>query len=225
MSDNTTAHIADQYDEKVRSTIPCFENFHQQTLDLIRHCQPSPASWLDTGGGTGILIKEAVEVFPDTRFILADPAPPMLARAQVKLGTHERVTIAEPGGSGELKYTNDSFDVITAIQSHHYLDSTGRKLATANCFRMLAPGGVYVTFENIRPFTPTGIETGLRRWIDFQTDCGKPRDEAEAHAARFGHEYFPITISEHLELLRSTGFSVVEILWASYLQAGFYAVK
>ncbi|MGE5389520.1 MAG: class I SAM-dependent methyltransferase, partial [Deltaproteobacteria bacterium] len=175
--------------------------------------------------GTGILLQEAVTVFNDTRFILADPSTAMLARANIKLGEHPRVTVAEPAGSGELQYPSGSLAVITAIQSHHYMTPENRKLATANCFRMLVPGGIYVTFENIRPFTPAGIEIGLRRWADFQAGCGKPLDEASKHVARFDKEFYPITIEEHLDLLRSAGFSTVEILWSSYMQAGFYAIK
>ena len=49
--------------------------------------------------------------------------------------------------------------------------------------------------------------------------------EVDAHIQRFGVEYFPITISEHLRLLKECGFSTVEILWVSYMQAGFYAIK
>lgn len=225
MSDNTTPHMADEYDDKVRSTIPCFDNFHREALDLIGHVKPCPATWLDTGGGTGILLAQALSLFPTTRFILADPAPPMLARAARNLGHNDQLEIAEPTGTAELEYPSDSFDVITAIQSHHYMDREARKMATANCFRMLETGGVYVTFENIRPFTALGLKIGLSRWVDFQISCGKSRADAEKHGARFDNEYFPITIQEHLILLRETGFSVVEILWASYMQAGFYAIK
>jgi len=225
MSDNATAHMADEYDDKVRSTIPCFENFHREALDLIGQVKPQPSVWLDTGGGTGILLIQALDLFPATRFVLADPAPQMLAKARSKLGDYDRIEIAEPAGTAELEYSSDLFDVITAIQSHHYMDREARKLATANCLRMLAAGGVYVTFENIRPFTESGLDTGLRRWVDFQISKGKSREDAEKHGARFDNEYFPITIQEHLDLLWETGFSVVEILWASYMQAGFYAIK
>jgi tRNA (cmo5U34)-methyltransferase len=38
-------------------------------------------------------------------------------------------------------------------------------------------------------------------------------------------EYFPITIEEHLSLLREIGFEVIELLWFSYMQAGFYCQK
>lgn len=42
---------------------------------------------------------------------------------------------------------------------------------------------------------------------------------------RFKHKYFPITIGEHLNLLKRVGFRVAELFWLSYMQAGFYAIK
>ena len=51
------------------------------------------------------------------------------------------------------------------------------------------------------------------------------KSAAASHIKRFGVEYFPVSIEEHLSLLRETGFKSVELLWFSYLQAGFYAIK
>jgi tRNA (cmo5U34)-methyltransferase len=48
---------------------------------------------------------------------------------------------------------------------------------------------------------------------------------AEKHTKRFNSEYFPITVKEHLELLKETGFQTVELFWRSHVQAGFYAIK
>ena len=45
------------------------------------------------------------------------------------------------------------------------------------------------------------------------------------HLARFGVDYFPLTIEEHLQMLTDCGFRVVELLWYSVTQAGFYGVK
>ena len=42
---------------------------------------------------------------------------------------------------------------------------------------------------------------------------------------RRGVETFPITIEQHIDLLRRSGFRSADILWASYLQAGFLAIK
>ena len=227
MNDNTTAHKAEEYDGKIRATIPNYEYFHSETIDLVKSINPSPEKWLDTGCGTGTIVDLALNSFKNTSFFLADPSKDMLSIAGKKLlnDKNNRVQILDSVSSQELKLPEKEFDVITAIQAHHYLDRDGRKAAVENCFRMLKTGGVFIAFENIHPFTASGIKVGLDRWMRFQMSCGKGEEEAQKHVQRFGKEYYPVTIEEHLGLLRDTGFSVVEILWVSYMQAGFYAIK
>jgi tRNA (cmo5U34)-methyltransferase len=116
-------------------------------------------------------------------------------------------------------------DVVTAIQSHHYLRPSERVDATRVCFDLLRGGGIYVTFENIRPFSERGVEIGKNYWKNFQLASGREAETVDKHLQRFGTEYFPITVEEHLSLLRNSGFQVVEILWYSYMQAGFYCMK
>jgi len=70
-----------------------------------------------------------------------------------------------------------------------------------------------------------GTEIGKRRWGRFQKANGRTVTDVEAHLARFDTEYFPITVEEHLDLLRRSGFETVELLWYSNIQAGFYCVK
>ncbi|MCL2471971.1 MAG: class I SAM-dependent methyltransferase, partial [Propionibacteriaceae bacterium] len=122
-------------------------------------------------------------------------------------------------------FTDGSFDVITAIQCHHYLDEPARAATTRNCWRMLRPGGLYVEFENIRPLTPQGLQIGMQMWTTFQSNAGRTPDQITQHTNRFDTAYFPLTIPQHLELLKQSGFSAAEVLSASHLQAGFYAVK
>jgi tRNA (cmo5U34)-methyltransferase len=62
-------------------------------------------------------------------------------------------------------------------------------------------------------------------WKHFQLSQGRDKETVEKHLQRFDVDYFPITVEEHLSLLRKTGFSTVEMLWLSYMQAGFYCVK
>ena len=115
--------------------------------------------------------------------------------------------------------------MVTAIQCHHYGDSEARRRATLACHQILAPGGVYVTFENIRPDTPRGVQIALDRWLRFQREAGRSAAETEEHRLRFDKSFFPITVAEHLDLLREAGFASFGNFWLSQMQAGFYAIK
>jgi len=220
--DNTTSQSAALYDANVEKTIPWYSQFHTQTLDLVGTVIQEPALWLDTGCGTGNLAAKAVARFARLKFILSDPSAAMLDIAREKLQGTDVEYIQS--GSETLSLAR-SVDVVTAIMSHHYLTEVQRGIATANCFAALKPGGVYVTFETIRPFSTSGTEVGLARWRQHQLTSGKPVEEVDKHISRYGVELLPITIEQHLRLLRQVGFSTVEILWASGLQAGLYAIK
>jgi tRNA (cmo5U34)-methyltransferase len=228
MSDNSTPHDASDYDREVSRTIPFYHSFHTETVDLVRTLYPDPTLWLDTGCGTGYLPEQALPVFPNTRFLLTDPAPAMLDQARARLARFpsEHICFLGVFSSEELpRVVFESPQVITAIQCHHYGGDKARKRATSACFRLLTEGGLYITFENIRPDTPKGIATGLDRWCRFQREAGRPGETVAEHRSRFGKSYFPITVAEHLDLLGATGFSFAEIFWLSYMQAGFYAIK
>lgn len=40
-----------------------------------------------------------------------------------------------------------------------------------------------------------------------------------------GVNYFPLTVPEHIQLLKQTGFQHVYVFWYSYMQMGIYGVK
>jgi len=222
MRDNKTSQAANQYDANVDKTIPRFFLFHEETLDLVKAAIPKPQSWLDTGCGTGTLILKALECFGPMRVVAADPAESMLSIAQKKLVNHDITYMVV--GSEDICYS-ESFDVVTAVMAHHYLNGELRIKATQNCYNILKKGGMYITFETIRPSTNHGMQIGLKRWRTAQLVNGKSSDAVDRHISRYGSEILPITIEEHISVLKEAGFSTVEILWVSGMQAGFYGIK
>ena len=83
--DNITPHSSEEYDEKVRKTIPHYENFQKETIDLIKTVKPECKFWLDTGCGTGYLIELAIKIYRDCTFYLSDPSKEMTALAKNRL--------------------------------------------------------------------------------------------------------------------------------------------
>jgi tRNA (cmo5U34)-methyltransferase len=226
--DNITSHKSNLYDTQIEDTIPYNSYFHQETINLIKSLPNEPKTWLDTGCGTGSLVKKASEVFPNTKFLLSDPSKEMLNQSRKKLSdvSKDRLIFLKPSPTQEFPHKlEEKMDIITAIQCHHYLSSQDRIKATKICYDLLKEDGIYITFENIRPLTQKGVEIGKRYWKDFQLSRGRDPEIVEKHLMRFNMEYFPITIEEHLSLLREIGFEVIELLWFSYMQAGFYCQK
>jgi tRNA (cmo5U34)-methyltransferase len=227
-SDNTTPYTAAEYDDNVKKTIPFYGQMHTQTIDMVKTIKPHFRLWLDTGCGTGFLVEQALNIFPIGRFVLADPSEEMLQVARERLQTYpnERVCFVPLRTCEALAASLPQRpDIITAIMCHHYMNMEQRHQATQVCFDLLAEGGLYVTFENVRPGSAEAIKLGLQRWHRFQLSQGRTKEAADEHMARFDTAYFPITVQEHLGILRDCGFRMSELFWYSYMQAGFYAVK
>ncbi len=223
-----TPHLPEDYDTKISSVLPYYSSFHKETINLVRSLLKTPDVWMDTGCGTGTFVENAMQHFPDTKFLLLDPSESMLrlAREKITSCTFERVEILKASATQDFTMElNERPDVITAIQCHHYLSRENRAKAVRKCYELLENGGIFITFENISPFTEEGISVGKRYWGEFQSEHGRSKGEIENHLERFGTEYFPITVEEHLKLLRKTGFMTIEIFWYSYMQAGFYCIK
>ncbi|HET8685585.1 MAG TPA: class I SAM-dependent methyltransferase [Methanosarcina sp.] len=225
---NATPHLPEDFDAQISGVLPYYSSFHQETINFVKSLPSIPKIWLDAGCGTGSLVNKAIGEFPSTKFLLLDPSEGMLTQAMKKLSScsADRLEFLEASPTQEFSQKlEEQPEVITAIQCHHYLTREGRAKATGVCYNLLKEGGVYITFENIRPLTEEGITIGKRYWRNFQLARGRTEEETEEHLKRFDTEYFPITVPEHLELLRKTGFRTVELFWYSYMQAGFYCVK
>jgi tRNA (cmo5U34)-methyltransferase len=223
MTDNLSSHKSLNYDNEVIKTIPYYDCFHVETINLVKSIFQCSKKWLDTGCGTGNLIEKALIEFPDFKFYLADPSDDMLSICEKKFDNSQVQII----GIHDTASINIDFqvDIITAIQSHHYMDTSSREIATKNCFDLLRDNGIYITFENIKPDSHFGIENCLKRWGDYQLKKGRYKPDVEKHKNRFDKKYFPIKISEHLDLMRQTGFRFVELFWMSNMQAGLYGIK
>ena len=221
--DNTTPFKVNAYDENVPKVIPFYSELSEQVLDVIKAYLPDKKiALLDTGCGTGTFALKALESLDIKRLTLCDPSENMLSDAKAKLAGKDCEFFGI--GSEKMQFENE-FDVVTAIQSHHYFDKPTREKAVANCFKALKNGGIFIYFENTAPLTDTGRKLLLKRLGEYQRNAGRTQEETDAHLARYGVEYFPINIKEHLDMLGKTGFAACELFWQSYMQCGFYAVK
>lgn len=216
------AFIPGEYDEKIQQTLPYYEDFYQQIVGIMKASGKRNLSWLDIGCGTGKMYEIVQEELSIREFTFTDISEKMLniARRRFQMeGNYFRKMAAQ-----ELT-AQDQYDVITAIQVNHYFTEENRRNVLNRCVNALKPGGFFFSFENVAPDSERGKELLLQRWKNYQIQKGKSIEEADSHIKRYGKEYFPITVESHFDVMRKSGFRVVELIWKSYMQAGFMGMK
>lgn len=222
MNDNTSAFNALEYDEKIKKTLPYYEDFYKQIIDLVKIRFDQSLTWLDIGCGTGKMAEIALKMVDIEKFVFCDNSVNMIeiAKQRFKSGNTEFTT------SSFLElHNNIPFDVITAIQVFHYFERKERINAIQKCYEMLRPNGLFISFENFAPNSEIGKKLFLERWKLYQLSQGKTIAESNEHIGRYGKEYFPISISEHLKVLEQCGFENTEIIWVSNMQVGLLGIK
>ena len=190
--------------------------------ETIKKHDPSPSIWLDTGCGTGGVVRDCLPAFPKTQFVLADPSSDNIQECKRLMNGNERCLYVDRPTDG-LNFGDGSVDAITAILCHHYYPGDGRRKATENCFRMLRKNGIYVTFEHVR--YESGQEDMDKEWRSKMISNGLPEEFADEMLSRRYHEFYPLTEEEFVRHLKDAGFSSVEVIWKTCSDIGLKAVK
>ena len=222
MKENSTLFDVEEYDRQIKRTLPFYEEMFQQVVDIVRILNLQSIRWLDVGCGTGKMARTALDNFDIQKMVCIDMENEMLERAE-SLCDEEGVEFFQRDVRN-LSY-QEIFDIVTAIQVNHYFKKNDRIAAIKKCYDALAENGIYISFENFAPDSEEGAGLYLERWKQFQIANGKTKEEADLHIKRYGQNYFPISISESIGLLKDCGFRMVEILWVSYMQVGILARK
>lgn len=222
MNDNKSAFSSSDYDRKIKQTIPYYDEFYEQVVDLVKILKYDTIKWLDIGCGTGKMGSVVLENVEIEKFVFCDSSDEMIKSVKNRFKYHNaEFSVCDVR---EIDYV-DEFDVITAIQVNHYLHIHERRIALQKCYEALKDRGVFISFENFAPFTDLGKSVYLEKWKRYQMDQGKNLQECNKHIERYGKDYFPISLSEHMELMRNCGFGIVEVLWLSNMQVGYWGMK
>lgn len=222
MKDNISAFNATEYDGKIKCTIPYYEEFYRQVIDVVRNYSSEELTWLDVGCGTGKMAREAFHELNIRKFVFCDSSEEMIKSTKQEFACQNAEFLISD--IQELNYT-DAFDVVTAIQVNHYFPGKKRAKAYAKCHKALKPGGIFINFENFEPQDSACEELYLKRWKEYQRNQGKSDQECEEHVSRYKREYFPIPVTEQQRLMKECGFRSAELLWLSYMQAGILGIK
>ena len=222
MKQNSTPFNVTEYDRQIKNTLPFYEDMIQQIVDIVSVLDLRSPKWLDVGCGTGKMARTALGILDIEKMVCVDVEQEMINRAE-RFCDNEKVEFLQCD-IRELPY-QELFDIVTAIQVNHYFMKDERMAAIKNYYNALRDKGIYISFENFAPDSEEAARIYLERWKQFQIANGKTQKEAALHIKRYGQDFFPITISESVRLLKDCGFRMVEVLWVSYMQVGILARK
>ena len=112
-----SAFDSGEYDRKIKQTLPYYDVFYKEVIELVKTLHHSPVTWLDIGCGTGKMGSIAFETVELEKFVFCDASDEMIRIAKERFSRpNAEFSVCDVQN---LAYANE-FDVITAIQVNHY---------------------------------------------------------------------------------------------------------
>ena len=194
--------------------------------DASSRVTPNATSLLDVGCGAGNYSLKILERLPNLDVTLIDLSRPMLERAveRVSRVTSGRVTALQ-GDVRELQLGESQFDIICAAAVLHHLRETDEwHRAFSKLHTSLKTGGSFWISDLIEHSDKRVQSLMWERYGDYLSQL---KDEAyRDHVFDYiEQEDSPRPLMFQIDLLRSVGFSNVEILHKNSCFAAFGGIK
>jgi tRNA (cmo5U34)-methyltransferase len=199
-------------------------------MDLVTQAAarvtPQARRLLDVGCGAGNYTLKLLERLPDLDVTLIDLSRPMLDRAQqrVRRATRGSITTVQ-ADVREVELGEPTCDIILAAAVLHHLRTDDEWRSVFAAFhRALAPGGSLWIFDLVESDIPAVSQLQWQRYAEYLRELTGP--EYQQHVFDYiAKEDTPRPLMFQLDLLRSAGFSAVEVLHRNCCFAAFGAVK
>jgi ubiquinone/menaquinone biosynthesis C-methylase UbiE len=153
-------------------------NTDRSNVDLLATAvgllPPDAKDLLDVGSGTGRLTAMCRAALPHTRIVGVDPAPSMVEQATVKFAADRHSSFTAGVVEDLSEFADDSFDVVISSFALHHLELDTYKLAAAELFRVLRPGGRFINADQFcRVMGPAGSPDRAKDVLDLLTAKAK----------------------------------------------------
>ena len=187
---------------------------------------PAARHVLDIGCGAGNYTLKLLERLPELNVTLVDLSRPMLDRAlqRISEATTANVTAIQ-ADIRKVRLGEERFDIILAAAVFHHLRTDAEwHDVFAKCYAALRPGGSLWISDLIEHANPAVQALMWQRYGAYLAGLKDEayRDHVFAYVAK---EDTPRPLPYQTELLRSVGFSAVEVLHKNSCFAAFGALK
>ncbi len=187
---------------------------------------PNATAMLDLGCGAGNYTLALLEQLPGLSVTLVDLSLPMLERATERVQAAGASAVHPlQGDMRDRDFGQQSFDIIVAgAVLHHLRGEDEWRSVYSKLFAALRPGGSLWVADLIAHDAPAVDAVMQRRYGAYLAAL---RDEAyrDHVLAYIAHEDTPRSLTFQLDLMRSVGFTGVEVLHKHLCFAAFGGVR
>ncbi|MCL1901511.1 MAG: class I SAM-dependent methyltransferase [Endomicrobia bacterium] len=213
--------IAYEYDKQRKQIIPCFDDFYNLPLQIMKFKGTAPKI-LDLGSGTGLFSSFVINKYKNAKITLIDLSDKMLEIAGRRFANNKNIKIIN---ADYTKYDfNEKFDFIISALSIHHLTAAEKKKLFKTCFGLLKKDGVFINADQALSHYAEIEKIFSDLWKDLVIESGMNKKKVMKAFGRTKLDK-PSTAQDQLKWLKAAGFKTSDILYKYCHFCIFYARK
>lgn len=242
-----TTDFAEGYDAAAPEIHPFYAAVQDAIVAAVREHADQRGAFdyqiVDLGGGSGRLIEKLLTKLPYAQATIVDQSEPFLAIAERRLqrfADRVKFVVSRLQNNWSAKLQNKPQAIISTSAIHH-LEPNEKRALYQQVFDGLAPGGLFLNGDEVRPPSDADYRHVMEWWTDLmRTNMANGRIPHIFHpaaqgwidrnVARFGepkksgddcHE----TAEAQLNYFRDAGFQTADVQWSQSLWSILRGVK
>ena len=136
---------ANQYDLNRKGFIPCFDDFYEVGVKVLKDLGYTFNYILDLGAGTGLLTKYLYSAFSTAEYELIDLSKEMLGIAKSRFSEHKNVKFIED--DYYINFPTRKYDLIGSALSIHHFDESEKKELYQKIYNGLNGKGIFINID------------------------------------------------------------------------------
>ncbi|OQB59662.1 MAG: putative methyltransferase YrrT [Bacteroidetes bacterium ADurb.Bin141] len=215
---------AAQYDGIIKNLIPYYDKMVEALVNTLPFDPSKEIQVIDLGCGTGTISRAVRDVYPNAKLTCVDLSEKMLKVAAGKLSD---VSDAMFINKNFYDFSFDKkYDVVVSSLALHHLETKKDKLEFyRKIYSCLNVGGVFINADVVLASTEALQECYMTQWKNFMLR-NVPKDEVDNKwIPTYYEEDRPVSMMEHIEMLKDSGFKIMDVVWKYYNFAVYMAIK
>lgn len=211
--------VALQFDEHVRQSVHMYDEFHNSIVKMSKFFMEDDTNVLDIGTSTGELLGK-LSYTNRCNYIGIDTELAMIDQAKLKLDKDIKLEVGNI-----LNYKIDNCSIIVMMLVLQFIKPKYKQQAINNVYESLNKGGAFFFVDKIKTPIPDIHDMYNDLYYDFKIENKlSHKDVLDKNVSLRGVQK-AITLNENMDIIKSAGFSNVDIFMKYNNFVGIIAIK
>jgi tRNA (cmo5U34)-methyltransferase len=213
---------AGEFDALILKLIPYYTEMTDALVRAIPFKTDEQINVMDLGCGTGTVAQKIQNTFPNAKISCLDIAENMVAMTQKKLDGKADCYISD---FYEFNFDKKYDAIVSSLALHHLANDEDKQKFYQKIYDALNTDGVFYNADVVLGSNDHLQKVYMDQWKSFM-HTNVSMDEIENKwIVKYKTEDRPASLMNHIDWLKNTGFSDIDVVWKYYNYAVYGGCK